>query len=759
MSESNFNYAFRIIIAISLLCIIPLRQLKVEFNIENLLPIGNPESELYRKFKEEFHADIDYGALLVILENDGGIFQKTFLKKADSLANSILKFKNVQKIYSLTNSSFIYFTNGEFNARPVIHITDPDKYPDDSIHLFNSPEYRDLLISKSGKAVAIVVFSSPDINGLQKEALLSQIKEKIAGIGFDNAHVAGKIQLESEANRDIKIGFIISLFCSILFNGLLLYLKFKSLRLIIWFVLGVILSCAWTLALMSLFHLPVDLLTCIMPLILSITCLLVFSLILKHRTDLIVPNFGIDQGALQAKSKSIIFPLVFVGILTLPVFSLMMVNISSVRNFALYTGIGMMFSIFICLGLMQMFLHHSWSKYTQLFPEFKTSGSVSTNRQFNLAVKSKIAVAILMFGFVIGTIFLISQYGVRKFIFVQSPEMINLTEDDQFMENEFYGLRPFELLLSVKDSSITFRNKEVLKQVEVIETYLRDSFGVAYLISPISLFKGANKAYHGGSDSAFILPESQDEINLYAENIMQTQYADEMQRYLLQDGTKLRISGRLRNLSRDEINKRKDQLNRFLSQGTHANTLEWQFTGPSVLFDQLPYFLLRKLLLALLLAFSIMMFIMYSLVRSWQLVLIGSFATVVLILMQVTILEAFDIHLYTFNLILLYLLFGFGIYRVICNILSWHTKLRQSSDRGEFILTIDPSSLRLEVIVKMILFTICLVVISFASKAIVQVALLVVFFLFSSLFVHYIILPLFYNSYFINGKTKLGRML
>src|SRR6185369_16651165 len=117
------------------------------------------------------------------------------------------------------------------------------------------------------------------------------------------------------------------------------------------------------------------------------------------------------------------------------------------------------------------------------------------------------------------------------------------------MESDFAGTRPFELELTNVTPNNTFSDLQKIKLAEEIESYLKDSCGVGNLISPLSLFRGANKAFYGGDNTRFRLPETQPEVNRFYQAILQTEHADEMQHYLSIDGQRLRISGRLPNMT------------------------------------------------------------------------------------------------------------------------------------------------------------------------------------------------------------------
>ena len=131
MNEQKSRVAIVILLLVTLLCLLPLRTLQFEFNIEKLFPDGDPELAFFQQFQEQFNAKEDDEYIFIGLTNNEGIFRRDFLTKTDSLTRLVQRLPHITKVYSLTTASSIYFANNEVNARPVIHIMQPEFYPDD----------------------------------------------------------------------------------------------------------------------------------------------------------------------------------------------------------------------------------------------------------------------------------------------------------------------------------------------------------------------------------------------------------------------------------------------------------------------------------------------------------------------------------------------------------------------------------------------------------------------------------------------------
>ena len=155
-----------------------IKDLKFDFSLENLFPAEDPDVAFYYDFQNTFNSRIDDEAIFIGLENSSGIFQKEFLNKTHRLTQILAGIKHIEKVYSLTNSSFISNINGQFDARPVIHIDQPELYFEDSINLFQSPEFRSLLVSKNGRSLGITAFNTQNLRGNEKDELFKLSQKK-----------------------------------------------------------------------------------------------------------------------------------------------------------------------------------------------------------------------------------------------------------------------------------------------------------------------------------------------------------------------------------------------------------------------------------------------------------------------------------------------------------------------------------------------------------------------------------------------------
>ena len=652
--------AIYIVVAITLLSLIPLSHLKFEFNIEKLFPVRDPDLAFFQEFQHQFHSEIDDEFIFIGLKNEEGIFRQDFLKKTDSLTRYISQLENIIKVYSLTSSNLIYFKGDSLQARPLIHINNPEHYQQDSIYLFQSREYHDLLVSKDGRSIAIAAFNTQNLGDEQKDRILNGIQSTIDHLGFDEAYLTAKIRVERIYVQEIEKNLRIYLLLSLTMISLCLYLLFRSVKAIIVPLLIIMVSIIWTLSFISITGHSLDIISSLLPPILAAICMsdiihLSTAYVEELRNGL--PKMEALKKAFREVGLATFFTCCTVAI---GFFTLAITNIIPIRNFGLFAGIGLLMAF--ALTLVSLFAFYSLTpvpiiaarrsadkKWTAVL----SSLLVIVIRKRNLVLVSLLVLTII-------SVFFMSRIEVNSSLLQEIPKNNPMLEDYRFMEKDFAGTRPFEMALDVRGKT-NFYDPEMMKRVEEIETFLKDSCGVGYIISPVSLFKGANKAFQGGEVESFTIPSSPQAVARFYEGIMQSEFADEMEHYLSADGSRLRISGRLPDLDMQSFQLVRERFDRFFTNFGYSSLFTYQLTGSGVLLDKVTYSLTENLMTGIIVDAVIISLIALFLLRHWRIILIVLVPNVVPLLVMGAVMGLLGINLKSDTSVIFAIAFGIAV--------------------------------------------------------------------------------------------------
>jgi len=645
MNENKGRIGIFVILLLTSLCFIPLRSLKFEFNIEKLFPAGDPELAFFQQFQQQFRSEIDDEFIFIGLKNNTGIFNHDFLVKTDSLSGFISRLDNIIKIYSLTRSNLIYFIREELNARPLIHIDKPELYAADSSYLFQSKEYRDLLISKDGKSIAIAAFNEQNLTDKQKDYILNSIQQKMDELGFDETHLTAKIRVERIYIREIDKNLKKYLLLSLSFICIALYLLFKSIKTIILPLLVIVISIIWTLSVIAVTGHSLDIISSLLPPILAAICMSDIIHVSTHYIEQLRAGLS-KKEALDKTYKEIGLATFFtcctiaIGFITLGI-----TNIIPIRNFGFFAAIGIMLGFVITM--ISLYVFYSISPVPKIV--YEKGADHRWNRFLAFSFQKILKNKILVFSFLAIltgiSIYYSTKIEINSSLLQEIPKKNPMLEDYRFMEKDFAGTRPFELALTVNDKKTSFFELEKMKQVEEVESFLKDSCGIGYIISPLSLFRGASKAFNGGENASFLLPKSQKAVNRYYEGIMQTEFADEMEHYMIPDGSGLRISGRLPNLSIKEFKPLRKKIDDFFTKKKSVYPFSYQLTGSAVLLDKITYSLTQNLFTGILFDALIICLIAFFLLRNWIITLIVLIPNVVPLVFMAGVMGLLGINL------------------------------------------------------------------------------------------------------------------
>ncbi|MBI3139620.1 MAG: MMPL family transporter [Sphingobacteriales bacterium] len=620
MYEKRSWAGFYLIVLLTGLSFIPLRSLRFDFNSENFFPDGDPDLVFFQEFREQFSSHIDDEFIFIGLKNREGLFDREFLVKADSLSRFISRQEHILKLYSLTSANLIYFNGQEVNARPLIHTGDPSQYAADSAYLFASPEYRNLLVSKDGRSIAIAAFNQPHLSNGQKDRLLGSIRQKTDELGFDETHITAKIRVERiyiiEIEKNLRKYLVISL--SLI--ALALYILFRSVKAILIPLLIIGVSITWTLSLIALTGHSLDIISSLLPPILAAICMSDIIHITTHYIEQLRQGLP-KQQALHKTYREIGLATFYTcctiatGFVTLGI-----TDIIPIRNFGFFAAAGILLSF----GLTLVALY----AYYTLTPVPSVVKAVHADHRWNrflagcfrFLLGNKRLLFLLMSVLTGLAFFYTAKIEVDSSLLQEIPRNNPMLDDYRFMEKDFSGTRTFEMALTIQKQPGSFFDTKTMKEVEEVEQFLKDSCGIGYIISPLSLFRGANKAFHGGDTGYLRLPGSPEEVSRYYEAIAQTEYADELQHYLLPDGSRIRISGRQPNLSVKEFEPVKEKIDRFMREKKYA--FSHRITGSALLLDKMTYSLTQNLFTGIFFDALVICIIALLLLRNWAVLLI-----------------------------------------------------------------------------------------------------------------------------------------
>ena len=199
----------------------------------------------------------------------------------------------------------------------------------------------------------------------------------------------------------------------------------------------------------------------------------------------------------------------------------------------------------------------------------------------------------------------------------------SLKQDLLFFENNFAGIRPFEMGIHLGNASQNIFDLDVLKEIDRLEIFLKSTYGVGAIFSPLTIIKMANQSLNGGKVSAYKLPDSQEKLD---KTVRQLRISGKLSKFnsIITPNLKFgRLTGRTNDLGNAAFIKKNKELSQFLSQNIDKNIVWVKQTGAANLMDQTNRSIATNLTKGLIAAFVLIAIIVGILFKSVKMAIIS----------------------------------------------------------------------------------------------------------------------------------------
>lgn len=594
-----------------------------DYDFEKFFPPGDTETEFFDQFRNKFGNDYDF--LLIGLTQKNGIYDTAYFQKIEKLTDTLQKLPNVIEVHSLTNLRIPFLAGGSFSSKKYVHLHNDSLLKLDSIKLNQTHELEGSFISTDQKTTCIFLETKPRIAKKPSDKLISEIETIVAHSGFEEYHMAGKIKAQqvylSRMQKEIVFFVAISAVIVIIF----LAITFQSASNVIVPFFVVILSIVWQLGIMHFVGKKIDILTVLLPTILFIVGMSdVIHILSKYMEEL---RSGIPKKhALVKTLKEVGFATFLTSFITaLGFFTLITANISPIREFGIYTGIGVLIAYFLSITLLPSVLSLIPPPKIVENPKFDRWWNKVLHRQLLRVFKNRKKILVIS-----AVLLVIGGSGiyflkVNNLLLEDLSHKEPLRKEFTFFEENFSGGRPFEMfvettsLLTPNDNILSF---EAIHEIEKLENLAIQKFHLGFVQSPVSILKVCNRSFNSGLNAYYRLPQNKEEHQRLLDQMKTYRVLDDslFQKFISSDLMSCRISGKMHDLGSYRVrNMEKD----FISDLPQLSRIKYRLTGSARLVDQNISYLAVNLMQGLGSGIIIVAFIFGLMYRSWKMILIA----------------------------------------------------------------------------------------------------------------------------------------
>ena len=488
--------------------------LKLDNKYGNMLPKKSPSQTAYLQFKEMFGEDGN--VLVVAIQSDKLYTEENFLKWKQ-LGSSILKLDGVVSVVSEADL-FTIINNteaGKFETSPIFSDT---TFKDKSIDQIRKeireiPLYNDILYNDSTSVSLMMISIDESYLSDQKKSEVVIDIEDIAlkyEKHFGKIHFAGLPHIRVVIGKRVVNEMYIFIGLAIAVTSLLLFIFFRSLKVVVFCNLVVFVAVIWSLGSIGLFGFNLSILMALIPPLMIVIGIpnCIFLLTKFHRE---VKDHGNKTKALSRVIQKVGNATFLTNLTTALGFStFVFTNSEKLIEFGTIASINilMVFVLSICIIPIVFSLSKS-PKQRHLNHLEKTYTKSVINKLVYLSSYKRPAVYTVTI-----IVILLSVWGLTKIeatgnLTSDLPESDPILKDIEFIQENFGGAVPFEIMVNYKEDGRKFSNN-MLSKIEDVQKYLASDSIFSKSISVVDFMKLINMAYYGNNPNKYSLISRKD---------------------------------------------------------------------------------------------------------------------------------------------------------------------------------------------------------------------------------------------------------
>ncbi|TXC77134.1 efflux RND transporter permease subunit [Luteibaculum oceani] len=639
-----------------LLAAFTLRNLNLDYDFERFFPQNDPALDFYLEYREKFGTDNDF-LLIAAKPKSGDILNEDFISAVAAVEkdlNALTKVSSTLSPFSLKIP--VRSALGAKNKSVIPSNPELNRY-----EIFSDPLLDRKLISEDRQSISILVQHQPYLSKVKSDSLLSEITSILDHNIPNQYRMAGKIYGQNYYIKTMgkELAFFAS--TSFLLLGIFLFISFRSVWGVWLPMLIVVITVLTDLALITLFGYSISVLSTILPTILFVVGISdVVHLTEKYLQEL-------RSG--KTKIKAIISAYKEIGLATLLTsvttcigfLTLLTSSIGPIANFGWFAALGVMLAFVFAFSVFPAFLI--------LLPKPKKLLEKANGNQFwdKILIRGftfslrNIPILFLLFtGIVAASLYGISRLEINNYLLEDLAESDPHRQDFVFFEEQFGGVRPFELAGNFDTSMHSFTNYDSYVAMERMINYLEESYGVNNVLSPLNAIYLAHRAYMGGNKTYYSLPDSStfERIKPLLKRGLNNPKISQL---LDRQTGEFRISGNVVDLGGAIFREKNKELNAYIDRLSKETGMQFQQTGMPMLIDKNNESLSKDMLLGLLIAFAAVGLLMGLLYRSPKMVLIALIPNIIPLILIGGLMYLFGIDLKLSTAIIFTIAFGIAV--------------------------------------------------------------------------------------------------
>ncbi|MDI1353393.1 MAG: MMPL family transporter [bacterium] len=591
--------------------------LKFDYDFEAFFPNEDRELELYSNYRKTFEYDNEF--VLLALENKAGIFRKDFLLQVDSLTKELQKLEFVKHVSSATNMKTTSLGGlVPFQSR-LLRIENEEYYAADSAAIYDSPFLIGSYFPQNAKSLSLFIKTKDGLSKKQSDQLSNEIRAGIAAYSFDEFHLAGRIFAQQVYLENIQKEFVWFLAIAFVFVVIFLWFSFRSVFGVVVPVTVVLVSILYTLGIMNLFGKSIDIMSIMLPTMIFVAGVSdVVHFFSKYFEEL-------EKGTAREKIyrvivKEVAFPTFLTLITTVVGFlSLLFSSIRPVREFGIYTSLGITIAFILTYTLLPAILYF-YAPHRMISKNHSHTrvNKIMSGGFFWILKHQKLIFGISMVLLVLSLVG-ITKIKVNNILLEDLSDKVRVKQDFKFFDENYSGARPFELLVTLKDSQHSVWDYNTMRDLYMVNEFVKYEYSAGFILSAPSIVAEIYRTTNFQVGGRFPPKAEYEAISTL---LISNKNSKEIKRVVRVDGLSTRISAKVKDMGSAKINEHNKQLMQFIAHHTDTNLLSFKITGAAQLMDRNNEYMVSNMANGFLFSIFVIGLLTFFLHRSWRMMVV-----------------------------------------------------------------------------------------------------------------------------------------
>jgi len=533
------------------------------------------------------------------------------------------------------------------------------------------------LINEEGTTLVSVLKTTDQLSIEDSFELIAELDKLLAKYDASDAHILGRAYFQEQLADMQKREVIVSTILGALLVGLILILIFRKPIPVMVAFGSIGIGLVLFFGLLVLFGRELNAIAAFYPVLMLIVGTSdVIHIMTKYIDELKKGND--NDTAIKTTIREIGMATLLTSMTTAVGFlSLLTSRLIPIQDFGINSAMGVVLA-FVCVILFTCSVLSMIPKEKLIF---ESKGQDWWERKM-LAIceftriKAK-GIMITTFAFLVLSAIAISKISTNYNVKNNLPRNSKITEDFEFFEREMAGFRPLEFAVTLKGEN-TINDYAVIESLSRLEQHIRTIPSIKSVTSITDVYKSINQMYNTNRQDAYVMPS----VNKY-QPILKQLPNDLTSTLVSKDGTKTRISTRIKDLGADAVSNIGVEIDKFVDANIDSEMMDIRRTGTGLIFDKNAVYIRENLTVGLGLGLLVISLLMGFLFRNYRMLFIALVPNILPLIFAAALMGVAGIKLEAVISIVFALIFGIAVDDSIHFLSKYKMAFTKTKDKEE----------------------------------------------------------------------------